>query len=85
MLKEGHVITVTCIFAMYVSSTMIVLIHTMSREKTGGVRLAKMLRGGQINEPYLWIDTYNQCVNKVAGTIKARIDTNCMYFVTVEK
>jgi len=57
----------------------------MSREKTGGVRLEKMLRGGQIDKPYLWIDTYNQCVNSIAGTIKARIDSNCMYFVSVEE
>ena len=55
----------------------------MKREKTGGVRLASMLRGGQIDRPYLWIDTYNQCVNDIAGTIKARIDGNCMYFVSV--
>lgn len=57
----------------------------MNREKTGGVRLEKMIRGGVISEPYLWIDTYNQCVNKIAGTIKARIDSNCMYFVSVEE
>ena len=57
----------------------------MSREKTGGIRLEKMLRGGQIDKPYLWIDTYNQCVNDIAGKIKARIDGNCMYFVSVEK
>ncbi len=55
----------------------------MSREKTGGVRLEKMIREGQINRPYLWIDTYNQVTNEVAGTIKARIDSNCMYFVSV--
>lgn len=40
--------------------------------------------GGQIDRPWLWIDTYNQCVNDIAGTIKARIDSNCMYFVSVE-
>lgn len=55
------------------------------RERTGGVRLEKMLRGGQINRPYLWIDTYNQVTNEIAGTIKARIDSNCMYFVSVEE
>jgi hypothetical protein len=48
MLKEGHVITVTCVFAMYVSSTMIVLIHTMSREKTGGIRMRKLLESGNL-------------------------------------
>lgn len=53
-------------------------------EKTGGVRLKKLLLTGKINKPYLWIDTYNQCVNTIAGTIKARIDSNCMYFVSVE-
>lgn len=55
----------------------------MSREKTGGVRLEKMLRRGQIKKPWLWIDTYNQCTSEIAGTIKARIDGNCMYFVSV--
>ena len=55
------------------------------RERTGGVRLEKMLRGGQIYRPYLWIDTYNQVTNEIAGTIKARIDSNCMYFVSVEE
>ena len=53
----------------------------MKSEKTGGVRLASML--GQIDKPYLWIDTYNQCTSEIAGTIKARIDGNCMYFVSV--
>lgn len=57
----------------------------MSREKTGGVRLKKMLMGGVVDRPWLWIDTYNQCTNEVAGTIKARIDSNCMYFVSVEE
>ena len=57
----------------------------MSKNATGGVRLEKMLRGGQINKPYLWIDTYNQATNEIAGTIKARINGNCMYFVSVEK
>jgi hypothetical protein len=55
----------------------------MEKKATGGERLAKMIVGGQITKPYLWIDTYNQCVNEVAGTIKARIDSNCMYFVSI--
>lgn len=54
-----------------------------ARKKTGGVRLARMIRGGQVNKPYLWIDTYNQRTSNIAGTIKARIDSNCMYFVSV--
>ena len=34
-------------------------------------------RGGQ------WLDTYNGiCSEGVTGTIKARIDSNCMYYVT---
>lgn len=57
----------------------------MNREKTGGKRLAKMLGGGKITRPFLWIDTYNQITNDIAGTIKARIDGNCMYFVSVEE
>ena len=47
--------------------------------------LKRWFGGGQINEPYLWIDTYNQVTNKIAGTIKARIDSNCMYFVSVDE
>lgn len=50
---------------------------------TGGKRLASMMC--KIERPYLWIDTYNQRVDDIAGTIKARIDGNCMYFVSVEK
>lgn len=57
----------------------------MKRDRTGGVRLEKMLRGGQIDKSHLWIDTYNQVTNVVAGTIKARIDSNCMYFVSVNE
>lgn len=53
------------------------------RIKTGGVRLSRMLQEGKINKPFLWIDTYNQRVDGIAGTIKARIDSNCMYFVSV--
>lgn len=34
------------------------------------------IRGG------IWIDAYNKITNKVAGTIKARIDHNNLYFVT---
>lgn len=30
----------------------------------------------------MWIDAYNKITNKVAGTIKARIDANNLYFVT---
>lgn len=55
----------------------------MAKKKaTGGVRLQRMLHkidgGGQ------WIDTYNQRVDDIAGTIKARINSNCMYFVSDE-
>jgi hypothetical protein len=55
----------------------------MKPKPTGGLRLKKMVdcglpfRGGQ------WIDTYNGIYNEgISGTIKARIDSNCMYFVT---
>lgn len=57
----------------------------MSKEKTGGVRLEKMLRGGQISEPWLWIDLYNQATSNIAGTILAGIDYRCLYFVSVEE
>ncbi len=50
---------------------------------TGGHRLASLLSSGKVDRPFLWIDTYNQCVSDIAGTIKARIDSNNMYFVSV--
>ena len=56
----------------------------MKPKPTGGKRLESMLKGGgQIMQPFLWIDTYNQRTDTIAGTIKARIDANCMYFVSV--
>ena len=57
----------------------------MKPKATGGKRLAKMLMGGQIRKPYLYIDTYNQLTSEICGTIKARIDSNCMYFVSVPR
>ena len=54
-----------------------------ANKATGGKRLASMM--SKIDRAYLWIDTYNQRVDDVAGTIKARIDGNCMYYVSVEK
>lgn len=39
----------------------------------------------KIDRPFLWIDTYNQCVNELAGTLKARIDANNMYFVSTNE
>lgn len=52
----------------------------MKKQATGGKRLQRMLP--KIDRGGLWIDTYNQCVNDIAGTIKARVNTNCMYFVS---
>lgn len=57
----------------------------MKKKATGGVRLAKMISGGAIDREYLWIDTYNQRTDVIAGTIKARIDGNNMYFVSIPK
>lgn len=50
----------------------------MKKQATGGFSgcSRKLIGGG------LWIDTYNQCVNDIAGTIKARVNANCMYFVS---
>lgn len=51
----------------------------MSREKTGGVRLEKMQRGGQC------IDLYNQTVwEDVFVTITTRVDQCNHYWVTIE-
>ena len=30
----------------------------------------------------VWVDAYNKVVSPIAGTIKARIDANNLYFVT---
>ena len=54
--------------------------------KTGGKRLARLIRGGAINRPYLWIDTYNQCVrDNVCGTIMMGVDFRNMYYVSVPR
>lgn len=51
----------------------------MKKQATGGKRLQRMLP--KIDRGRLWIDTYNQCVNDIAGTIKARVNSN-LYFVS---
>lgn len=53
----------------------------MKKQATGGKRLQRMLP--KIDRGGLWIDTYNQCVNDIAGTIKARVNAN-LYFVSEE-
>ncbi len=30
----------------------------------------------------VWVDAYNMVTNRIAGTVKARIDHNNLYFVT---
>jgi hypothetical protein len=53
------------------------------RKQTGGVILQSLVDKGIPFRGGVWLDTYNQIFNtKVSGTIKARIDSNCMYFVT---
>lgn len=51
----------------------------MKKQATGGKRLQRMLP--KIDRGGLWIDTYNQCVNDIAGTIRARVNAN-LYFVS---
>lgn len=51
--------------------------------KTGGVRLERMIRGGQICQPWLWIDSYNSIVSDIAGTITTRIDAASQMYVSV--
>lgn len=51
----------------------------MKKQATGGKRLQRMLP--KIDRGGLWIDTYNQCVNDIAGTIKARVNSN-LYFIS---
>ena len=57
----------------------------MTRDKiTGGVRLKTLLESGKVDRGGYYLDTYNQLAfYGYAGTIKARIDANCMYFVSV--
>ena len=46
--------------------------------------MTQMIKDGKIDRPYLWVDTYNQSTKfGETGTIKARFDSNCMYFITV--
>ena len=39
---------------------------------TGGMRLARLLP--KIHRGGVWVDTYNQCVSDIAGTITSRIE-----------
>ena len=55
----------------------------MKRDKTGGVRMEQMLRGGVISKPFLFIDTYHQSVSDVPCTILTRVDSSSLYFVSV--
>lgn len=48
-------------------------------------RLEKMIRGGQIQKPNLWVDAYNQVTGDIAGTILTRVDASNHYWVSVEK
>lgn len=54
----------------------------MKQNKTGGVRLAKMLADGKIDRGGLFIDTYNQTVSRIAGTIQVGIDFRNLYYVS---
>lgn len=50
---------------------------------TGGKRLKALIDKGLPIAGGVWLDTYNRIYNpKTSGTIKSRIDGNCMYFVT---
>ena len=51
--------------------------------KTGGVRLAQLKQTGKIDRPYLWIDTYNQLVSDIAGTIHCGVDFRNNLYVSV--
>lgn len=45
--------------------------------------LEEMAENGEIPlERSIWIDAYNKIVGDIAGTIKARIDQNNLYFIT---
>ena len=52
--------------------------------KTGGKHLAELLSSGKIDRPYLWIDTYNQLVSDIAGTIHCGVDYLNNHYISVE-
>ena len=56
----------------------------MMNKKTGGKRLAKMLRDRKITRPFLWIYTYNQVVSDIAGTICCGVDFRNEHYISVE-
>ena len=50
---------------------------------TGGVRLRRLLESGKVNQPYLWIDSYNQIVAQgITGTITTRVDAGACWFIS---
>ena len=63
---------------------MITLSKMKPKVKTGGKRLAELLQSGKIDRPYLWIDTYNQLVSDIAGTIHCGVDFRNNLYVSVE-
>jgi hypothetical protein len=54
----------------------------MKDKPSGGVRLASLIDQGLPFKGGLWLDTYNGLYSPISGCVKARIDSNCMYFVT---
>lgn len=55
----------------------------MKHKQTGDKRLASLIESGTLFRVGIWLDTYNGIYNTdISGVIKARINTNNMYYVT---
>lgn len=56
----------------------------MPYNRTYSSRINRMIRGGVIDKPYLWVDAYNGIVSdEIYGTLTTRISSSNHYFVSV--
>ena len=54
-------------------------------EKTGGVRLQKIIADGKIYQPNMWIDCYSDyAVPDIANTVTVGIDFRNIYYISTE-
>lgn len=52
--------------------------------QTGGQRLHRLLESGKVPvRGGVWLDTYNQAVSDIAGTITVGVSYRCQTFVTI--
>lgn len=55
----------------------------MTKKLNGCRTLHEMVRNGQIEKAWLWIDDYNKVTNDIAGTIVVGISYQNHYHVSV--